>query len=115
MQTQNSAEREKPKKGRQNPAPPAGSKAGGLGIAKEFINFLLEHDVFQFTFLGSAKLLERCRYDAFATEEEVRAFLRFSGLASYALRGKTADSRKVFLQPGCLLNSEGTSICSRPR
>jgi len=46
MQTQNSAEREKSKKGRQDPAPPPGSKAGGIDIAKEFVDFLLEHDIF---------------------------------------------------------------------
>jgi len=27
------------------PAPPTGSKPSGLGIAKEFIDFLLDHDV----------------------------------------------------------------------
>ena len=69
MQAQNTAEEKKSKKGRQNPAPPAGSKAGGLGIAKEFVDFLLEHDVFQFTFPAPCKLFERFRYDAFATEE----------------------------------------------
>ena len=57
MQTQNSAEREKSKKGRQDPAPPPGSKAGGIGIAEEFVDFLLEHNVFQFTFPDPCKLL----------------------------------------------------------
>lgn len=45
MQAQNSAEREKPKKDRQYPAPPARSKARGLVITKEFIDLLLDHDV----------------------------------------------------------------------
>jgi hypothetical protein len=46
MQAQNSSEGKKSKKGRQYPAPPARAKASRLGIAKKFINFLLEHDVF---------------------------------------------------------------------
>ena len=46
MQAQHSSEGEKSKKNRQNPAPPTRSKAGRLGIAKEFIDFLLAHDVF---------------------------------------------------------------------
>jgi hypothetical protein len=45
MQAQNSPEGEKSEKGGQYPAPPARSKAGRLGIAKKFINFLLDHDV----------------------------------------------------------------------
>ena len=45
MQAQNSAERKKSEKGRQYPAPPTRSKAGRLGIAKEFIDLLLDHDV----------------------------------------------------------------------
>jgi hypothetical protein len=45
MQAQNAAESEKPKKDRQYPAPPTCSEASGLGITKEFINPLLEHDV----------------------------------------------------------------------
>ena len=44
MQAQNSAEGEKPEKDRQNPAPPARSKACGFGIAKEFVDFLLDQD-----------------------------------------------------------------------
>ncbi len=44
MQAQDRSERQKPKKRRQHAAPPAGSKAGGLGIAKEFIDLLLDHD-----------------------------------------------------------------------
>ena len=44
MQAENAAEREKSKKGRQNPTPPARSKASRLGIAKKFINFLLDQD-----------------------------------------------------------------------
>jgi hypothetical protein len=44
MQAQHSSERKKSKKRRQYPAPPARSKAGSLGIAKKFINFLLDHD-----------------------------------------------------------------------
>jgi len=52
MQAQDSSECKKSKKGRQYPAPPAGSKASGLGIAKEFINFLLDHD-------GSRRLREK--------------------------------------------------------
>ena len=46
MQAQDGAEREKPKKGRQNSAPPARSKAGRFGISEEFIKFLLDHDGF---------------------------------------------------------------------
>ena len=69
MQAQHAAESEESKKDGQYPAPPAGSKAGGLGIAKEFVDFLLEHDVFQFTFPGLRRLLERWRYDGFATDE----------------------------------------------
>jgi hypothetical protein len=45
MQAQNSSERKKSKKGRQYPTPPTRSKAGRLGIAKEFVNFLLDHAV----------------------------------------------------------------------
>jgi len=59
MQAQNSPEGKKSKKGRQNPAPPASSKAGRLGIAKKFIDFLLDHDVFYFTFLDLRKLVAR--------------------------------------------------------
>jgi hypothetical protein len=70
MQAQNSAERKKPEKGRQNPAPPTGSKGGGIGIAKEFVDFLLEHDVFQFTFLDRGKPLERCRFAACGTAKK---------------------------------------------
>jgi len=44
MQAQNASERKKSKKGRQYPTPPTGSKASRLGITKEFINFLLDHD-----------------------------------------------------------------------
>jgi hypothetical protein len=59
MQAQNSAERKKSKKGRQHPTPPTGSKASSLGIAKEFVDLLLDHDVSWFTFLYSCTLLER--------------------------------------------------------
>jgi hypothetical protein len=45
MQAENAAEREKSEKDRQYPAPPARSKAGRLGVSKELINFLLDHDV----------------------------------------------------------------------
>jgi hypothetical protein len=44
MQAQNASERKKSKKGRQYPTPPTGSKASGLGITKELINFLLDQD-----------------------------------------------------------------------
>src|SRR2546423_14499418 len=44
MQAQNASERKNSKKGRQYPTPPTGSKASGLGITKEFINFLLDQD-----------------------------------------------------------------------
>src|SRR5258706_12632946 len=44
MQAQNASERKKSKKGLQYPTPPTGSKASRLGITKEFINFLLDHD-----------------------------------------------------------------------
>jgi hypothetical protein len=43
MQAENAAEREKSKKNRQYATPPARSKASGLGIAKKFLDFLLEH------------------------------------------------------------------------
>jgi len=49
MQAENSSEGKKPKKGGQYPTPPARSKASRLGIAKECINFLLEHNVYKFT------------------------------------------------------------------
>jgi hypothetical protein len=45
MQAQNSAEGKKTKKGGQYPAPPARSKAGRVGITKELVDLLLEHDV----------------------------------------------------------------------
>jgi hypothetical protein len=45
MQAQHCSEGKKSKKGREYPTPPTGSKASGLGIAKEFIDFLLDHDV----------------------------------------------------------------------
>jgi len=44
VQAENATERQKSKKDRQYAAPPARSEAGGLGIAKEFVDFLLEHD-----------------------------------------------------------------------
>ena len=43
MQAENAAEGQKSKKDRQYPAPPAGSKAGRLGISKELVDFLLDH------------------------------------------------------------------------
>jgi hypothetical protein len=46
MQAQNSSEGKKSKKGRQYPTPPARSKASGLGITKESVNFLFDHDAF---------------------------------------------------------------------
>jgi hypothetical protein len=55
MQAQNCSEGKKTEKGRQYPTPPTGSKAGGLGIAKEFVNLLLDHDVSQFTFRLSSE------------------------------------------------------------
>ena len=45
MQAQNSSEGKKSKKDGQYPAPPARSEASGLGIAKELVDFLLEHVV----------------------------------------------------------------------
>jgi hypothetical protein len=45
MQAQNSSEGKKSKKGRQYPTPPTCSKASRLGIPKDLINFLLDHDV----------------------------------------------------------------------
>jgi hypothetical protein len=45
MQAQHSPKGKKSKKGRQNPAPPTRSKASRLGVTKEFIDFLLDHDV----------------------------------------------------------------------
>jgi hypothetical protein len=45
MQAQNCSEGKKSKKGGQYPAPPASSQSGRLGITKEFIDLLLDHDV----------------------------------------------------------------------
>lgn len=45
MQAQNATEREKSAKNGQYPTPPARSKAGRVGIAKECIDFLLDHRV----------------------------------------------------------------------
>jgi hypothetical protein len=45
MQAQNRTEGKKAKKGGQNPTPPTRPKASRLGITKEFIDFLLDHDV----------------------------------------------------------------------
>jgi hypothetical protein len=44
MQAQDSSEGKESKKSRQYPAPPTAPNAGRLSIAKEFIDFLLEHD-----------------------------------------------------------------------
>jgi hypothetical protein len=44
MQAQNSTEGKKSKKRRQDPTPPARSKASRLGIPKEFIDSLLDHN-----------------------------------------------------------------------
>jgi hypothetical protein len=66
MQAQNSAKGKKSKKGRQYPAPPARSKAGRLVITKEFINFLLDHDLLKLTSLDSRRLVARWRQDALA-------------------------------------------------
>jgi hypothetical protein len=56
MQAQNSSEGKESKKGRQYPTPPTRSKASRLGIAKEFIDFLLDHDA------PSLRSLIRARY-----------------------------------------------------
>src|SRR5450432_1663010 len=45
MQAQHPTEGKKPKKNRQHSAPPSRSKAGGLAIAKESIDFLFNHSV----------------------------------------------------------------------
>jgi len=45
VQTQDRAEGKKSQKRGQYSAPPTSSKAGSLGIAKELIDFLLDHDV----------------------------------------------------------------------
>src|SRR5580765_2747435 len=66
MQAQDSSEGKKSKKSRQYPTPPTRSKASRLGIRKEFIDFLLDHDVSKLTFVDSRKLAERWRHDAFA-------------------------------------------------
>ena len=66
MQAQNSSEGKKPKKCRQYPTPPTRSKPSRLGIAKEFIDLLLDQDASSFTFLGSCKLVVKIRHDAFA-------------------------------------------------
>src|SRR6516225_1027657 len=44
MQAQYPAEGKKAEEGRQYPAPPTRSKAGGLGITEEPVDFLLDHD-----------------------------------------------------------------------
>ena len=54
MQAQNCAEREKAKKDGEHSAPPAGSEAGGFGVAEEFVNFLLDHRVTWFCVSGLA-------------------------------------------------------------
>ena len=59
METQDAAEREKSKKSRKYPTPPAGSEASGLGITEEVVDFLLKHDFSNFTALDWSKLLER--------------------------------------------------------
>jgi hypothetical protein len=43
MQAQDCTERQKSKEGGQYPAPPTRSKAGRLAIAKECVDFLLDH------------------------------------------------------------------------
>jgi hypothetical protein len=67
MQAQNASERKKSKKGRQYPTPPTGSKASRLGITKEFINFLLDHDEANLCGLDSWKPEERYRHDGTVT------------------------------------------------
>src|SRR5579859_6835517 len=47
MEAQDATEGKKSKKDGQYSTPPTRSKTGGLGIAEEFINFLLDHDVSQ--------------------------------------------------------------------
>jgi hypothetical protein len=44
MQAQNSTEGKKSKKSRQYPAPPARPKASSVGIPKEFVDPLLDHN-----------------------------------------------------------------------
>jgi len=57
MQAQDSAEGKKSEEGGQDPTPPAGAKASRLGIAKEFVDLLFDHDVPQFTILNSGELV----------------------------------------------------------
>src|SRR5215813_5571202 len=44
MQAQYPAEGKKAEEGRQYPAPPTRSKAGGLGITEKSVDFLLDHN-----------------------------------------------------------------------
>ncbi len=46
MEAENSSEGKKAKKGGHYPAPPTRSKASRIGITKEFVESLLEHDVY---------------------------------------------------------------------
>ena len=66
MQAQNSSEGKKSKKSRQDPAPPTRSEAGRLGIAKEFIDFLLAHDVSSLRSPTHASHWKESRRSAFA-------------------------------------------------
>src|SRR3981189_2573739 len=87
MQAQNTSERKKSKKGRQYSTPPACSKASGLGIAKEFINLLLDHDV---------------------------SSLRSSTTASYAVNRTSSHSDNYVRCPVFLLPSlQSNSLLSR--
>jgi hypothetical protein len=47
-QAQNSSEGKKSAEGGQYPAPPTGPKTSGVGIAKDLIDLLLDHDVSAF-------------------------------------------------------------------
>ena len=57
MKAQNGAEREKSAEDGQNATPPAGSKAGRLGIAEKVLNFLLGYGVSQLC--SSNQMMER--------------------------------------------------------
>src|SRR5215469_12569728 len=71
MQTQNSPERKKPKKRRQDSTPPSRSEARALGITKKFIDFVLDHDasfLFRSPELSSEMSLRRVRIQAMPFE-----------------------------------------------
>ena len=57
MQAQNSSEGKESKKCRQYSAPPTGPKTGLLSVAKEFIDFLLDHDASRLRPLNAREIM----------------------------------------------------------